>query len=437
MNAIKGANPILPLHIYTPDVEPRVYGGRVYLYGSNDRFGDDFYCSDQLRAYSAPLGDLGDWTDHGIVFACSDQYRDSHGIPDGVPWPTEGQRLFAPDAIRIGNLHYLFFCLSWGTEGVAVSPSPHGPFTDARQITMDGAPIKDIDPAIFVDDDGQAYYYWSQIGLKAARMNGDLHTLDPATYNPRLIGDEAPFRFHEGASMRKIRGKYHLIYTSTSRGKATTLDWAASDHPLGPFTYGGVIVDSAKLDPESWNNHGSMAEISGEWFVFYHASSNHTRWNRRVRAEKVSFGPDGAILECEPTSQGFRVSLAPTEDTSAARAAELSGGCYLTEQGVDVHPLVNIGDGDFAVYRYFDFGGQARGWRFEATYRPAGGGGRMEIRLDSPEGALAGTAVLDAGPGDGWKTSCAGAGRINGRHAVYLVFRGGEAIGELASFKFL
>lgn len=146
-------NPFLPLDIYIPDGEPKVFDGRVYLYGSKDVFGGE-YCCHKYHVYSADVEDLQHWTDHGPALASTDEYADE-GIMDGVPW-SDGL-LWAPDVVERDGWYYLYFCLSDGTEGVAKSRKPYGPFTDARQILMNGEPISGIDPSVLKD--GEDYYY--------------------------------------------------------------------------------------------------------------------------------------------------------------------------------------------------------------------------------------------------------------------------------------
>jgi hypothetical protein len=125
-----GKNPYLPLSIYIPDGEPKLFDGRVYLYGSKDYYGGE-YCCHKYHAYSAPADNLEEWTDHGPILASTNEYLDE-GIADGVDW-SDGL-LWAPDVIKRGDLYYLYFCLSDGSEGVAESPYPYGPFTNARRI---------------------------------------------------------------------------------------------------------------------------------------------------------------------------------------------------------------------------------------------------------------------------------------------------------------
>ena len=101
---------------------------------------------------------MTEWTDHGPVLASTDEYE-KEGIKKGVSW--SNGLLWAPDVTKKGEWYYFYFCLSDGTEGVAKSKNPYGPFEDAVQITMGGKPIEGIDPSV-LEDNGKYYYTWGQ-----------------------------------------------------------------------------------------------------------------------------------------------------------------------------------------------------------------------------------------------------------------------------------
>ena len=107
---------------------------------------------------------------------------------------------------------------------------------------------------------------------------------------------EQEHHFHEGSSMRKRNGIYYYVFADISRGKPTCLGYATSKSPLGPFTYQGVIVDNITLNPESWNNHGSIEEINGQWYVFFHISTQG-RYKRRACMAPIEFDENGLIRE--------------------------------------------------------------------------------------------------------------------------------------------
>lgn len=409
-------NPILPVLHFVPDAEARQWSdGRMYIYGSYDISGDTFYCSNEYRVFSSD--NLIDWQDHGVSFTTAE-----------VPWLTWDAPLFAPDCVYKDGKYYLYFCLADNSEGVATSESPAGPFRNA--VPVEGPHLDAIDPAVFIDDDGQAYIYWGQYRARGARLNPDMRSIDASTLNTSLINEEE-HGFHEGASMRKRNGIYYLVYTDTSRGKATSLAYATSTSPLGPFTKGGIIIDNDGCDPETWNNHGSIAEFNGDWYVFYHRSSQATKYNRRACLERIRFNEDGSIDEVEMTTQGVSGPIDADSRIDAYRACLLSGavrtepsdkGAGAGEDRFGEH-LAHIENENWAAYKYIDFG-EGRS-RFEARAASLTYGGRIEIRLDSPDGALIG--VCDVGRTGGWQSwesfSC-GLERTTGVHAVYLVFKG-------------
>ena len=470
-------NPILPVQHFVPDPEARQWNdGRMYIYGSYDISGDTSYCSYELRVFSSD--DLENWVDHGTSFR-------SRGPNSDVPW-TEC-RLYAPDCICHNGTYYLFFCLADGSEGVATSKTPYGPFSNARPVA--GAHGDGIDPAALVDDDGEVYLYWGQFHLRGARLTPGLDSIDPSTLCTNLI-NEAEHGFHEGASIRKRNGIYYLVYTDISRGRATCLSYAISRSPLGPFEKKGTIIDNTGCDPETWNNHGSIAEFNGNWYVFYHRSSQASNFSRRACIEPIYFNEDGTIDEVEMTTQGasgpmdarvwidaYRACLlngkvrtgaveladtsgpvdtagrAHTADTArpagasgcanafgttgAAGQAGTAGTAGRTEAlGLYSEHLTQIHRGDWAAYKYIDFGSEVS--LFEARAGSRAYGGQIEVRLDDPEGPLVGTCeVGHTGGWQKWETVTCPIQSVSGVHAVYLVFKGRESrLFDLKSFRF-
>lgn len=338
-------NPALPRQHFVPDSEARVMpDGRLYIYGSYDLSGNNSYCSDVLHVFSTD--NMIDWTDHGVSFSVRD-----------IPWAKEGSILYAPDCIHNGEKYYLYFCLSDNTEGVAVSSRPYGPFENPVQI--EHASGDGIDPALFIDDDKRIYYFWGQFSLRACEMNSDMKTLKPETIQKGLI-DEKRFFFHEGASIRKYKNIYILLYTSIERGKATCLAHATSLHPLGPYTYRGIVIDNIGCDPNTWNNHGSIECFKSRWYVFYHRSSQNSNFNRRLSIEPIEIDESGFIKEVVPTSQGAEGPISTKDPIPASIACRLGG--WGTNAFIAPDPMINKGEVIFnasgsgwAIYRYVRF----------------------------------------------------------------------------------
>jgi len=402
------SNPILPMEHFVPDVEGHQWlDGRMYAYGSYDIKGRKGYCSTKYHVFSS--ADLIHWVDHGECFH-------SAGPCDDVPWSDAD--LYAPDCAYKNGKYYLYFCLSDGSEGVAVSDSPYGPFKDARKI--DG--MEGIDPAVFIDDDGQAYIYWGQFdNVRAARLKPNMVEIDKSTIVQPL--SVAEHNFHEGSSVRKRNGIYYYVFADTSRhgGRPTCLGYATSNSPLGPFQYRGVIIDNYGCDPAVWNNHGSIAEFNGQWYVFYHRSTRGSEFSRRVCIEPIYFNKDGTIPEVEMTSQGIGGPIPAFNQIEAEIACKLSGAARIDDCSDGGESVYFISDGDYAVYKYIDFGTGIS--RFKARASCDVDGGKIEIRLDSETGPLIGICnVMNTGKLSVYQEHSCHVEKINGIHALYLKY---------------
>lgn len=418
-------NPILPFETFVPDVEAHRWADeRLYLYGSYDLPGGEEYCSDRYHVFSTD--NLTDWADHGVSFSVAQT---------AGRW--ESPLLYAPDCAYKDGLYYLYFCTAGAGEGVAVSKSPCGPFRDARPVR--GADGDAIDPAVFVDDDGAVYYYWGQFHCRGARLLPGFDAIDPATLKTDLL-TEKEHGFHEGVSMRKRQGLYYLTYTDISRGKASCISYAVSRSPLGPFKKGGIIIDNDGCDPGTWNNHGSIAEFGGLWYIFYHRSSRASKFSRRVCMEPIEFEDDGSIREVECTTQGSSAPLPAGKAVGAWRACRLFGNaCAEPVPGGEAIWLKKTGDG--AAYKTIDFGnGGAFSDNAVFSLEAAGAGITVEIRLDAPDGRLLGECVLPDGTGavseKGFSHFQCAVQSTAGVHAVYLMARGGGEGARLRSFMF-
>lgn len=394
-------NPVLPLDIHVPDSEAHVMpDGKLYIYGSfDDR--EDVYCSEKYHVVSTP--DLENWTIHDV--SLTGQQIPWFNNPDapkypGIDWsrPTpfiqkmlaaaagngddmkekfekesEEEKpalLFAPDCLERDGKYYLYFCMPDDSEGVAVSDRPEGPFTDPIQLPCGG-----IDPAIFIDDDGQAYYYWGQLFSHGVKMNPDMRSFDPKEIKDDLVTEEEHF-FHEGSSMRKIGDTYYYVYADMERGKPTALGYSTSQSPLGPFTYQGIIIDNDGCDPASWNNHGSIECVNGQWYVFYHRCSCGVQQHRRLCIEPITINPDGTIGEVKMTSQGVGKPFAPGETLFGYQACGLKGTVYIGLDETFGEKLMNISSGDEVIFRYVQ---NDTDWS-EITMTCAGSG-RLQIML--------------------------------------------------------
>lgn len=411
------ANPYLPNWEYIPDGEPRVFGDRIYVYGSHDRKDSIDFCDYKLKVWSAPVSDPTKWVCHGDIF----RSRDGHDSPSDVDWTDE--LLFAPDVVERGGKYYLYAYIVNAKGCVAVADRPEGPFRLLSRYEYDIPNHYDngtfIDPGVLVDDDGRVYVYCGYQGSYMCELKDNMYEAVPGSYKLDIIPTAEPHRFFEACSPRKINGTYYLIY-SPQRGSC--LDYATSDSPTGPFTYRGTIIDNG-IDFPGGNDHGSVCCVNGQWYIFYHRMTNGTIMSRRGCVERIEILPDGTIPQVEMTSLGFEESLNPYDFTQADTACVLKGGCYITETSVFERPIVNVTDGCVMGWKYFDFGEDfaSKTMQIRLKLRGTGSRGRVHVRLDSEDGEELGTVDFAEDSG----TAGARIKAVTGRHAVFLVAESG------------
>ncbi|ADU21826.1 family 43 glycosylhydrolase [Ruminococcus albus] len=412
------ANPILPLWEYIPDGEPRIFGDRVYLYGSHDRAACDKFCDYKLKVWSASLDDLNKWVCHGDSF----RTKDGGERPADTDWTRD--ECYAPDVIEKDGKYYLYSYIFGSKGAVGVSDKPEGPFKALGQYIY-GEDVEVGDDGIFndagvlVDDDGKVYVYY---GFEGSHMNeldpADMRTVIKGSYMHPVMPDTQDIpeerRFYEASSPRKINGRYYLIY---SPRMGSRLAYAISDSPKGPFEYKGYIIDNGVDYPEG-NNHGSVACIKGQWYVFYHRMTNNTIMSRRACVEKIEILEDGTIPPVEMTSLGFEESLDPYKIVPAEIACVLKGGCFITEKDIFTRVITNIMDGAVFGYKYFDFGEDYTGDSMTIAMKVRGMGVncRVKVLLDSEDGEEIGE--LAVGTADGvYRCKVK---NVTGRHALYF-----------------
>ncbi len=411
---LQAQNPICPEGVYFADPSAHVWkNGKLYLYGSLDE-STDYYCS--TKHHILETSDMKSWKVLENRFSSS-------GKDDQVPYNNE--LLYAPDCAFRNDTFYLYYCQPdrISAEGVATSTLPGGPFTGGEMLKLPD--YQEIDPSLFIDDDGQAYYMWGQFSLKMAKMGSNMRDLDLSTFKDSII-TEADHYFHEGAYMAKRNGVYYLIYADISRSvMPTCIGYATSDSPFGPFKYGGVIIDNDNCDPGNWNNHGSIAEFNNNWYVFYHRATHGSTMMRKACVEPIYFLPDGGIPEVEMTSQGAGGPLKANEKIGAERACLLHGNIRIQAVDNQNEVLTQIKNGDKAVFKYIDFGDGMKSVKIR--FSPGSKNCTLVISADSPwKNQLASINIKANSDPKEWKTESFEISKISGVHALWFQFWGEE-----------
>lgn len=367
-------NPYLPSFEYVPDGEPHVFGERIYLYGSHDRFRGAGFCLNDYVCYSAGLDDLTRWKYEGVIYRKEQDPRNQN-IPDDAPEqkllfgimpkkpedlnPRGIHAMWAPDVVKgLDGRYYLYYCLDFLPEiGVAVCDSPAGEYEFLGLVRHgDGTPLgageddlEQFDPGIFIDDDDTIYLYsgnapmkkeydYGRQGSQVMRLLPDMLTLaeKPRKLLPDVLCSEGTgyedHEFFEASSIRKIRGKYYFVYSSV---QSHELCYAVSDRPDGGYLYGGTLVDigdvflEGRTEKEAvnclGNTHGGIEKVGGQWYVFYHRQTNRTNFSRQGCAEKIFFDGEGRIAQAEVTSCGLNKGALKGKGMYPARIC-----CHLT-----------------------------------------------------------------------------------------------------------
>lgn len=318
-------NPYLPSWEYIPDGEPYVFGDRVYVYGSHDRFGGYGYCQNDYVCWSAPVDDLGSWRYEGVIYP-----------RNADPLNQDGDMyLFAPDVtVGTDGRYYLYYVLDQvGVVSVAVCDTPAGKYQfygyvhyeDGTRLGEKEGDEPQFDPGLLTEN-GKTYLYTgfcmpqdrTRHGAMVTVLGPDMLTIQRA---PQFVAPSKPYaagsgyeghEFFEASSLRKIKETYYFIYSSVLSHE---LCYATGDTPFGPFEYRGTIVSNCDLFIDSYkpaerpmyyggNNHGSIIEINGAWYIFYHRHTNGTNFSRQGCIEKIQILPDGTIPQVEMTSCG-------------------------------------------------------------------------------------------------------------------------------------
>jgi len=277
-------------HIFTADPSAHVWqDGRLYVYPSQDIYparGCDLM--DKYHVFSTD--DMVNWVDHGEILS-------SAQVPWGRP---EGGFMWAPDCAYKNGKYYFYFPHPTGTDwnntwkiGVAVSDKPASDFVVKGY--FEGIPeFAMIDPCVFVDDDGQAYFYY---GGGSRCMGGKLKE-NMLELDGELLNMEGLEDFHEAAWIHKRNGVYYLSYADNTRGN-NLLRYAISNNPLGPWTSKGVYLDRVTSD----TSHGSIVEFKGQWYAFYHNCDLSGQGNlRSICWDKLYHNEDGTIQKVQQTS---------------------------------------------------------------------------------------------------------------------------------------
>jgi hypothetical protein len=412
-------NPIVQT-IYTADPAPLVHNGRVYVYTGHDEDGSTYFTMREWRVYSS--ADMANWTDHGSPMSLAT-----------FSWASADA--WAGHVIaRNGRFYWYVPVKNRATGrmaiGVGVSDSPTGPFRDAigRPLVENG----EIDPAAFIDDDGQAYLYWGNPNLWYVRLNPDMISfsggatqipLTAAGFGARSGNPSRPTLYEEAPWVFKRNGMYYNVFAAECCSEF--IGYSTAPGPTGPWTYRGTVMPRQGA---SFTNHAGIIDFNGGSYFFYHngALPGGSGYTRSVAVEKFSYRADGTIPTLTMTTAG-PPQIAPL-DPYVRQEAETIAWASGVETEVSAEGGMNVGfieNGDHLKVKGVAFANGATS--FSARVASGTSGGRIELRLGSPTGTTVGTCTV---PGTGgwqtWTTVTCPVSGATGTQDLYLRFAGGS-----------
>ncbi len=398
---------------YTADPAPMVYNDTIFLYTSHDEDDAQGYDFKMLDWQLYTSTDMVNWTDHGPVASLKD-----------FVWRKRDNGAWAQQVVERDGKFYMYCPLHGNGIGVLVSDSPYGPFKDpiGKPIVWQQEHWEDIDPTVWIDDDGQAYMYWGNPNLYYVKLNKDM-----VSYSGDIVKVGKLEHYQEGPWFYKRNGKYYLAYASTCCPEG--IGYAMSDSPTGPWEVKGYIM--APTD-RTRGNHPGIIDYKGKSYVFgqnydllrLEMEEHHER--RSISAAEMHYNVDGTIQEVPYFKDTKLVQIENFNPYRRVEAETMAWGYGLkTERRTDGGIYVTkINDSDTLVVKGVDFGKEGAS-RFVASVASDAGHCAIEIHLDQADGPLVGTVQVEATGGmDIYKEFACPVKGAKGVHDLVFRFKG-------------
>ncbi len=420
---------------YTADPSPLVVGDTLFLYTSHDASPEDipdenekssagFFMYDWLLWSTT---DMVNWTEHGAVASLKD-----------FPWRSRENGAWAIQTVERNGKFYLYAPLHGHGIGVLESDSPYGPFKDplGKPLVWDQSNWFDIDPSVFVDNDGQAYMYWGNPHTFWAKLGNDMISLTSGVTKLPHIPN-----YQEGPWIYKRDGHYYLGFASTCCPEA--LGYAMSSSPTGPWEWKGYIMRPTHRDR---GNHPGICDYKGHSYVFgqnydlMHLETFEHHERRSVSATEITYNADGTIqevpywLDQKPMNQlhwlnpyqrveaetmnwgyGLKSAKMGIENTGVVKDMPSSTGKRNMY-------IFDINDGEYIRLRGVDFGKGAKQFAITAS-AAANACCTITLRLNSDKGPIIGSLnIKSTGSVEKYRSFTSKVKEATGVHDLYICF---------------
>lgn len=410
---------------YTADPAPMVYNDTVFLYTTHDEDDAEGFKMQDWLLYTST--DMVNWTDHGVVASLK-----------SFDWVKRDNGAWAEQVVERNGKFYMYCPIHGNGIGVLVSNSPYGPFKDplGKPLVWQKEHWDDIDPTVFIDEDGQAYMYWGNPNCYYVKLNEDM-----ISYSGDIVKlKETPEHYQEGPWFYKRNGHYYLAFASTCCPEG--IGYAMSDSPTGPWKTKGYIMRPTE---RTRGNHPGIMDYKGKSYVFglnydLLKLETNTHYERRsVSVAEMHYNEDGTIQEVPYWADTKLEQIGTFNPFRKVEAETMAWGYGLkTAPNADKSlSVVDVNNGEYICVRGVDFG-KNKARRFEVSALPLEGG-NLKIRLDAPDGKIVGNVNIPQGNEiSKYELYSCEVNAVSGIHDLYLSFEGenNKDLFELDYWKF-
>lgn len=410
---------------YTADPAPMVYNDTVFLYTTHDEDDAEGFKMQDWLLYTST--DMVNWTDHGVVASLK-----------SFDWVKRDNGAWAEQVVERNGKFYMYCPIHGNGIGVLVSDSPYGPFKDplGKPLVWQKEHWDDIDPTVFIDEDGQAYMYWGNPNCYYVKLNEDM-----ISYSGDIVKlKETPEHYQEGPWFYKRNGHYYLAFASTCCPEG--IGYAMSDSPTGPWKTKGYIMRPTE---RTRGNHPGIMDYKGKSYVFglnydLLKLETNTHYERRsVSVAEMHYNEDGTIQEVPYWADTKLEQIGTFNPFRKVEAETMAWGYGLkTAPNADKSlSVVDVNNGEYICVRGVNFG-KNKARRFEVSALPLEGG-NLKIRLDAPDGKIVGNVNIPQGNEiSKYELYSCEVNAVSGIHDLYLSFEGenNKDLFELDYWKF-
>lgn len=410
---------------YTADPAPMVYNDTVFLYTTHDEDDAEGFKMQDWLLYTST--DMVNWTDHGVVASLK-----------SFDWVKRDNGAWAEQVVERNGKFYMYCPIHGNGIGVLVSDSPYGPFKDplGKPLVWQKEHWDDIDPTVFIDEDGQAYMYWGNPNCYYVKLNEDM-----ISYSGDIVKlKETPEHYQEGPWFYKRNGHYYFAFASTCCPEG--IGYAMSDSPTGPWKTKGYIMRPTE---RTRGNHPGIMDYKGKSYVFglnydLLKLETNTHYERRsVSVAEMHYNEDGTIQEVPYWADTKLEQIGTFNPFRKVEAETMAWGYGLkTAPNADKSlSVVDVNNGEYICVRGVNFG-KNKARRFEVSALPLEGG-NLKIRLDAPDGKIVGNVNIPQGNETSkYELYSCEVNAVSGIHDLYLSFEGenNKDLFELDYWKF-